>query len=130
MAVFQTYLSSQLRSIFLWALLSIGLWKLSEKLNWKHRWMAWVPGLRYMALGNSLDMAREGIVCGVVEILIDIFYLVTSNYTIQNENLSVALNLAVLILIVMLLVYRMRFFIRLIRVFGLKTRWVLRWLSA
>jgi ABC-type multidrug transport system ATPase subunit len=130
MAVFQTYLSSQLRSIFLWALFSIGLWKLSEKLNWKHRWMAWVPGLRYMALGNSLDMAREGIVCGVVEILIDIFNLAVSNINIQNDNISVAMSLAVLILIVMLYVYRIRFFIRLIRVFGLKTRWILLWLIA
>lgn len=130
MAVFQTYLSSQLRTVVLWALFSLGLWKLLGKMNWKHRWMAWVPGLRYMALGSSLDMAREGILCGVVEILVDIINLVVSNNIIQSENISVAMSLAVLILIVLIFVYRIRFFVRLIRVFGLKTRWILLWLIA
>ena len=128
MAVFQTYLSSQLRTVVLWALFSLGLWKLLGKMNWKHRWMAWIPGLRYFALGHSLRMTGEGIYCGVVEVLISLTDVIFSN--IQNENVSIAISLAELILIVLLLVYRIRFFVRLIRVFRLKKRWILLWLIA
>ena len=43
-----------LREVLGWLLLSIGLWKLSGKMKWKHRWMAWVPGLRWGAWGESI----------------------------------------------------------------------------
>ena len=45
-----------------WLLFSIGLWTVLGKLRWKKRWMAWVPGLRYIALSEVLDMEREGLV--------------------------------------------------------------------
>ena len=57
------------RLIFTWFLMSLGLWKLSEKMNWEKRWMAWVPGLRYYALADSMEMRTEGIGCGILEIL-------------------------------------------------------------
>ena len=120
------YAESTLRVIVLWVLFSLGLWKLSAKLNWKYRWMAWIPGLRYGALGQSLHMTREGILCGGVEILIYVLNLMLPY--IQTEKISTALNLLVLILIVLLFVYRIRFFVRLMRVFGLKKRWILLWL--
>ena len=126
MSALQMYAESTLRVIVLWVLFSLGLWKLSAKLNWKYRWMAWIPGLRYGALGQSLHMTREGILCGGVEILIYVLKLMLPY--IQTEKISTALNLLALILNVLLFVYRIRFFVRLMRVFGLKKRWILLWL--
>ncbi len=128
MSEYQALIIDALKALIPWALFSLGLWKLLGKLNSKRRWMAWIPGVRYFALGESLHMTREGILCGIVEMLISLTDIALSY--VQNENIVVALSLAELILIVLLLVYRIRFFMRLIRVFGLKKRWILLWLIA
>ena len=51
-----------------WLLFSIGLWTVLRKLRWKKRWMAWVPGLRYIALSEILEMEREGLGCAILDI--------------------------------------------------------------
>ena len=128
MAAYQAYWESTARLFVLWFLFSLGLWKLSGKLEWKQHWMAWIPGLRYHALGQSLRLPREGLYCCLVELLI---YAIGIVYTkIQLEKISMAMSLILLILMLLLFVYRIRLFLRLLRVFGLKKRWILLWLFA
>ena len=55
------YADSALRALITWFLFSLGLWKMSGKLSWKRRWAAWIPGLRYAALGHSISLTREGV---------------------------------------------------------------------
>lgn len=116
-----------LRELLGWLLLSIGLWKLSGKMKWKRRWMAWVPGLRWGAWGESIEMPREGTVCGVLELLVLISNLVY--YAAKNGKLSLAFSLAALVLGVFLFVYRIRLFARMLTVFKLKKGWwIVLWL--
>ena len=118
--------SSELYQIVSWVLFSLGLWLLSAKLNWKKRWLAWIPGARYIAFGASLDMEREGAVCGVLETL---FLLSGILGGIQfSDRVLSALALAALILIVILFVYQIRLFLRLTVLFGVRKRWVLLWM--
>ncbi len=119
-------ISDLLQSILMWLLFSLGLWKISGKMKWKRRWMAWVPGLRYAALGESMDMPREGVFCCVVELLVDVCSLF--NINAQESRAELALSLAVLVLMVLLIVYRIRLFLRLLTVFGLKKRWIILFL--
>ena len=109
-----------------WLLFSLGLWMISGKMKWKRRWLAFIPGLRFAALGRSLDMSRDGIVCCVVELILAFNSLF--NYSAVGEKASVGFALATLVLIVFLIVYRIRLLLRLIATFGLKKRWILLWL--
>ena len=116
-----------LRELLGWLLLSIGLWKLSGKMKWKHRWMAWVPGLRWGAWGASIEMPREGTVCGVLELLVMITDIAFS--AVKGEKASLALSLAALVLGVFLFVYRIRLFARMLAIFKLKKGWwIVLWL--
>ena len=116
------------RLVFTWFLMSLGLWKLSEKMNWEKRWMAWVPGLRYYALADSMEMRREGIGCGVLEIL---YYLIAiSPVAFDDHRQLVVEALIALSVVVALYVYRIRIFMRLILLFDLKRRWLIAWLLA
>ena len=116
------------RLIFTWFLMSLGLWKLSEKMNWEKRWMAWVPGLRYYALADSMEMRTEGIGCGILEI---IYYLNSlSPVAFDDHRQLVVEALISLSVVVALYVYRIRIFMRLILLFDLKRRWLILWLLA
>ena len=116
------------RLIFTWFLMSLGLWKLSEKMHWEKRWMAWVPGLRYYALADSMEMRAEGIGCGVLEIL---YYLISlSPFAFDGNRQLVVEALIALAVVVALYVYRIRIFMRLILLFNLKRRWLIFWLLA
>ena len=109
-----------------WLLFSVGLWTVLGKLRWKKRWMAWVPGLRYIALSEILDMEREGLVCAVLDILAVAASIL--NVEIFSERVQVALTLIALVVIVTLYVYRIRLCLRLLRLFGLRKRWLWLWI--
>ena len=109
-----------------WLLFSVGLWTVLGKLRWKKRWMAWVPGLRYIALSEILDMEREGLVCAVLDILAVAASIL--NVEIFSERVQVALTLTALVVIVTLYVYRIRLCLRLLRLFGLRRRWLWLWI--
>ena len=109
-----------------WVLFSIGLWMLLGKLRWKKRWMAWVPGLRYIALSETLDMEREGLGCAVLDILsVSVSLLNLEGF---SERARIALALITLVIVVTLYTYRIRLFLRLLRVLGLCRRWIWVWL--
>ena len=111
-----------------WLLFSFGLWKISGKLNWKRRWMTAIPGLRFAVWGLGVDMPRVGIISCIAELIlaVDSFF----SYTDLSDNTVVILALITLVLRVFLFVYRIRLFLRLSAIFGLKKRWVILWLVA
>lgn len=117
-----------LRLLASWLLLSLGLWAVSGKLQWKKRWMAWVPGLRYAALGDSLEMDLEGIICGILDV--PIFLAQIMNVPKLNERAEIALALAVLVLALALFIYRIRLFLRLLTTLNARKLWLLPWLFA
>jgi ABC-type multidrug transport system ATPase subunit len=108
--------------------MSLGLWKLSEKMNWEKRWMAWVPGLRYYALADSMEMRTEGIGCGILEILY--YLMMISPAAFDDHRQLVVEALISLSVVIALYVYRIRIFMRLILLFDLKRRWLILWLLA
>ena len=113
-------------SLLNWLLFSIALWTVFGKLGWKRRWMAWVPGLRYAALGTVLEMPREGLVCAFIEILsVGVSLL---NVEALSERVQLAAALGLIVIFVFLYVYRIRLFLRLLRIFNLRKRWIWLWL--
>ena len=106
-------------------LFSLGLWMVFGKLKWKQRWMAWIPGLRFAALGQCIQLPREGLLVGAMEVLS--FALGYAFKGIEAEKLSLLVSLATLILLVLLVVYRLRLYVRLMRIFGMKKGWILIW---
>lgn len=109
-----------------WLLLAIALRRLFVKLDWKKRWMAWIPGFRYLALGESLHMEREALVCGLLDVL-ELSSLVI-NYSADNSRVVLAFVLVQLIMVIFLYIYRIRIFLRILRVFGMRKRWLWLWL--
>lgn len=122
----QDLLFNLIRAVLFWLLFSLGLWKISGKMKWKRRWMAWIPGLRYGALGQSMEMAKEGTFCGLIELLLYAVRLIDTE-TLPSKA-ALAVSLVTLVLIVLLFVYRIRIFLRLLTVFGMKKRWIFLWL--
>ena len=123
-------LENVLRVLILWFPLSLGLWKLLGKLEdnmaGTRRWMAWIPGLRYAALGDAVEMEGEGIVCCILELICFCLGAVDPD-TMDDRNVMI-FALASLALLLILYIYRIRLFLRVIRVFGLRKRWILLWL--
>ena len=108
-----------------WFLLSYAIWRMFPKLRWKKRWMAWVPGTRYYGLGRAIGMDRDGAVCGALD-----FILILSQILIPepaDENATLALSLAFIVVGVLLIVYRIRLFLGIIRIFGISPWWVIGW---
>jgi len=121
----QLSLSELGRPVLFWLLLSLGFWLIAGKLNWKRRWMAWVPGLQYAALGQSLDMTFEGVVCCVVSLALNLNTVV--RFSGVSESVQTGLALATVVLAVFLLIFRIRLYLRLLAVFELRKRWLLFW---
>ena len=123
-------LANTIQTVLFWLLLSVGLWEVTGKLGRKKRWMCWVPGLRLYALGDSVGMPLEGTISGGLELLIFIVEIAEdlSAYGSPDSKLHLALSLLGLVLIVFLLIYRIRIFMRVTRVFGLSKLWILLYL--
>ena len=122
-------LNSPAYTIVIWVLFSIALWLIARKLQWKRPWLALIPGVRYIALGGSLGMLRDGIFIAIAETLslLNAFILGAIE---NNETASVAVTLILLVLTVFLLVYRIRLFLRLTSAFGRKRVWIVLWIFA
>ena len=119
---------SILTVIFEWLLLSTALWAIGGKLKWEKRWNAWVPALRFFALGRSIELIRECRFCGIMDIIFIAGAL--SRAFVSPGRPNVVLSLIVLILFVNLFLYRIRIFLRIIDLFGLRKRWLLLFLCA
>ncbi len=109
-----------------WLLLSIAVSLMLKKLHGKHRWMAWFRGLRYYAFGKALGSRVEGLFCAGLELSYSIMNV--ADVFIENETVGTVLQLIRLVTIVTLFVYQIRLFLRVIKFFELKKRWILLWL--
>ena len=114
-----------------WTLFSIALQRVLRKMGGKKTWMAYVPGLRYLALSERLDMAKDGVVCAVLDVLSVLSVVLNLTVAFDMESRwALAAALAELVVVIALYVFRIRFFFALIRAFGLKKRWIILWLIA
>ena len=111
-----------------WLLMSIGSFAVLGKLHRGNRWMAWIPGLRYVAIGQSVDMLKEGVFCGIMELVLNISSLFGDLQSVSQSKLTIVMLLAQVVLIVLLYVYRIRLFVRLVTVFGQRKRWIWLWI--
>ena len=127
----QQQVVNNLSILIQWFLFSVALQRVLRKMGGKKTWMAYVPGLRYLALSERLDMEKDGVVCAVLDALSVIAVLVNLTFAIDmSERASLAMALIQLVVIVALFVFRIRFFLALIRAFGLRKRWIILWLVA
>ena len=55
--------------LFDWLIFSVSLFVIADKLGWQKKRDAWVPGLRIYRLGESIHMNKEGMFCGVMDLL-------------------------------------------------------------
>ena len=109
-----------------WIIFSIGLQLVLKKLGEKKCWLAWIPGVRFFKLGQALGMGAEGILCGVLQVLLyAVHYYDWHQY---GERFAVASSLVILVLLVMRVIYELRLYLRLNRVFGAKKGWILGWI--
>ena len=114
--------------LILWFLFSLGLWKMGEKLKWPKRWMAFVPGLRYYALGKSMQYEKRGIICGILDV-ITLGTSIMDSGSIESRA-DVIFGLVVIVATVSTLVYSLMVYQRVNDTFGLKKRWLLLWMIA
>ena len=117
--------------VLTWALFSYGLMRVLKKLSAKLKpvtriWWAWIPGLRYAAFGDAVELEWDGAICGVLEAV----SFVMSFFVPESieESAGVVISLIQLILIVIFFIYRIRLFLQLTTVFGVRKSWVLLWL--
>ena len=127
-----TFAENDLFSLLWWLaemlLLSFGLWLIGGKMGYRRRWMFWVPGARYIALGDALDMDADGMICGILEILATLLRFV--NLEQFSESVSIILSLLILVAVVFRLVFRLRLAFRLTAVFNASRKWAIGWLLA
>ena len=114
---------------FDWVLLSIALFTISAKLEWKRRWMAFIPGVRIYCLGDSVGLSREGMYCGIMDFLfID---AVIANFVVSGkEQVGTLASLIHLVLFVFLFIYRLRIYMQILKLFNLGKIWIILWLIA
>ena len=115
--------------LFDWLLLSIALFVISGKLGWKKKWPAWVPGYRIYCLGDSVGLSREGMYCGVMDLLF-VISVVTDYAVKEREALGTLASLVHLVMYVFLFIYRLRIYMQILKLFGLSKKWVILWLVA
>ncbi len=109
-------------------ILSIALFVISDKLNWKKRWHALIPGLRIFRLGESVGMNKDGMFCGIMDLLTLVTLLL--RLFIRVGKLGVAIALIQLVLFVFYFIYRMRIYLQILRLFNMKKVWIILWLVA
>lgn len=113
--------------VFEWLLVSAGLFLVSGKLKWEQRWKAWIPGLRFKKLGDSLFMNKTGTNCGILDVLFIIS--VVFRVMTTNERFVMAASLFHLIMFVFMLLYKIQLYVRLNQVFGLSKKWLILWIA-
>ena len=111
-----------------WFLLSLALFLLSGKIKLTKRWSAWIPGLRFYTLGKTIELPVDGIACCVL----DLFFVLSAlgRIFVSDAQTGVLLSLIHLVVFLFYFIYRIRIFLRILDMFGLRKRWLLLWLIA
>ena len=116
---------SLVRSVLEWMMFAVGMQRVFRKLNYKHPWHSWIPGLRYYAFGKTVELPLSGALCGALEVVL--FFLSTF-FSTAGERAQLAGALLTLVGIITLLVYSLRLDLRLISIFDLRKRWIILFL--
>ena len=116
--------------IFDWVLLSIALFLISVKLEWKKMWMAFVPGLRIYCLGDSVGLSREGMYCGIMDFLFVDAVIANLAVSGKEPQIGTLASLVHLVLFVFLFIYRLRIYMQILKLFNLGKKWIILWLIA
>lgn len=105
---------------------SLSLFLISNKLEWKKNWKAWIPGLRMYCLSESVGMHNDSIPCGISDIL----YMLASFTIIPSTEDSVDMVIALIQLVVFLFmfIYRIRVFIEVLKLFEQSKKWLFVWI--
>ena len=106
--------------------LSLALFILSKKLDWKERWRAWIPGTRMYSWGESLGQYQEGMVCGILDIMYVLVLVI--RIPTPKEEYAIVLTLLQFILFVFVFIYRIRLFLELLKLFERSRKWILLYL--
>ena len=114
--------------LFDWLVFSLSLFVIADKLGWKKKWRAWVPGLRIYALGESVGMNKAGMICGVLDILFVVALLL--RIVLNQGRMGTLASLIHLVFFLFLFIYRIQIFMQVLKVFGLKKRWIILFLIA
>ena len=114
--------------LFDWLIFSVSLFVIADKLGWQKKRDAWVPGLRIYRLGESVHMNKEGMFCGVMDLLFTAAILM--KLVIKGGRISVLASLIHLVLFIFLFIYRIRIFLQILKLFGLSKKWLILWLVA
>ena len=104
-------------------LLSAALFVLADKLKWNKKWKAFIPGLRFYCLGASVGMSREGLYCGIMDILFTVSMF--ARMWINSGNPGQLFSLIHFVLFIYVVIYRVRIYLRIERLFVLKGIWIL-----
>ena len=112
--------------LFEWILFSIGLRGVEKKVGCEKPWMAWIPGLRFTSLGKAIKMNFEGIFCGILDLMY--IAVAVAMAVVSDGDAHVVVSLISLVVFVFLFIYRIRMFLQIIKVFGLKKRWIILFL--
>ena len=112
-----------------WLLLSISLFVIAPKLEWKKRWPAWIPGYRIYCLGDSVGLSKEGMYCGIMDILF--INSIIADFAVRDkERIGTLASLIHLVLFIFLFIYRLRIYMQILKLFGLGKKWIILWLIA
>ena len=111
-----------------WFLFSLALFLLSRKLNLEKRWSTWIPGFRFYSLGKAIELRVDGIVCCVL----DLFFVLSAlgRIFVTEGQSGVLFSLIHLVVFLFYFIYRIRMFLRILDMFGLKKKWLLLWFVA
>jgi len=109
-------------------ILSLSLFLIAKELKWKTRWKAWIPGLRMYCLGASLKQYRDGMICGIL----DVFYILSLiiNLPVMDGKLLKIAFLFELIVLIFVLIYRLRLFLEILKLYEASKAWIILFLVA
>ena len=115
-----------INGLFDWLIFSVALFVISGKLGWQKRWKAWIPGLRMYCLGQSVELGREGMYCGILDLL----FVMAGIFRFEagEGQFGILAALLHLILFLFLFIYRIRIFLQILKLFGLGKQWLILWL--
>lgn len=95
-------------------------WFIFRKLK-QSKWMAFIPGLRYYQLGVCVDRDKEGATLVVLEFLDFVFDI---SRLLIIEEMPLYINIAYYAVKICILVYTIKLYSELCRVFGRSKRWL------
>ena len=86
-------------------------------------------GVSHLLSGDSVGLSREGVYCGVMDLLF-VISVVTDYAVKEKEAIGTLASLVHLVMYVFLFIYRLRIYMQILKLFGLSKKWVILWLVA